>query len=107
MINDTPNPVPPVPSPSPETSAPAAAPVGPAGAPRRRGFVPRRKVCRFCAEQVAQVDYKQVPIIRTFVTDTGKILSSRITGTCSKHQRQLARAIKRNRIVAFLPFSSF
>ncbi|MBI4052095.1 MAG: 30S ribosomal protein S18 [Elusimicrobia bacterium] len=86
----------------------SATPVVSGGPPRRRGgFVPRRKVCRFCAEQVSHVDYKQVQVIRSFVTEGGKILSSRITGTCSKHQRQLARAIKRNRILAVLPYTAF
>lgn len=87
----------------------AAAPAGGApsssGAPRRRGpFAPRRKVCRFCAEKIFDIDFKQVPILRTFTTERGKILSSRVTGTCATHQRQLARAIKRARNLALLPF---
>ncbi|MBI4348428.1 MAG: 30S ribosomal protein S18 [Elusimicrobia bacterium] len=82
----------------------ASAPVG-AGAPRRRGpFAPRRKVCRFCAEKIHDIDFKQIPILRTFTTERGKILSSRVTGTCATHQRQLARAIKRARNLALLPF---
>ncbi len=82
-------------------------PGGPsAGGPRRRGsFRPRRKVCRFCVDKVEHVDFKQVQIIRTFVTERGKILSSRITGNCAKHQRQLSRAIKRARYLALLPFT--
>ncbi|OIO10810.1 MAG: 30S ribosomal protein S18 [Elusimicrobia bacterium CG1_02_63_36] len=78
-----------------------------AGGPRRRGgpFRPRRKVCRFCVDKVEHVDFKQVQIIRTFVTERGKILSSRITGNCAKHQRQLSRAIKRARYLALLPFT--
>ena len=95
------------------TAAPAAqAPAAPsapasygAGGPKRRGaFAPRRKVCRFCAEQIREVDYKQFQLLRTFTTERGKILSSRITGTCAKHQRQLALAIKRARFLALLPF---
>jgi len=62
-------------------------------------------VCRFCAEQVAEVDFKQIQILRTFTTERGKILSSRITGNCARHQRQLTRAIKRARFLALLPFS--
>ncbi len=77
---------------------------GPGGG-RRRGFAPRRKVCRFCADQVQHVDFKQVQVLRSFTTERGKILSSRITGTCAKHQRQLSRAIKRARYLALLPFT--
>ncbi len=71
----------------------------------RRPFVPRRKVCRFCADKVGNVDFKQVQVLRTFTTDRGKILSSRITGNCASHQRQLTRAIKRCRYLALLPFT--
>jgi len=89
--------------------AAVAAPSAPSGAsssgPRRRGaYPPRRKVCRFCAEKVYDIDYKQIPVLRTFTTERGKILSSRITGTCATHQRQLARAIKRARNLALLPY---
>ncbi|MBI5202986.1 MAG: 30S ribosomal protein S18 [Elusimicrobia bacterium] len=91
-----------------QPAAPTAAPTAgsaPSGAPRRRGpFAPRRKVCRFCAEKIHDIDFKQVPILRTFTTERGKILSSRVTGTCATHQRQLARAIKRARNLALLPF---
>lgn len=71
----------------------------------RRPFAPRRKVCRFCADKVGNVDFKQVQVLRTFTTDRGKILSSRITGNCAGHQRQLTRAIKRCRYLALLPFT--
>lgn len=71
---------------------------------RRTPFVARRKVCRFCAEKVRDIDYKQIQVLRTFVTETGKILSSRITGSCARHQRQLSRAIKRARNLALLPY---
>jgi small subunit ribosomal protein S18 len=77
-----------------------------AGAGRRRPFAPRRKVCRFCAEKVHFVDFKQVQVLRSFTTERGKILSSRVTGTCAKHQRQLGRAIKRARYLALLPFTA-
>jgi small subunit ribosomal protein S18 len=96
-----------------ETSAaPAARPAsaGPAGAKRpemgrRRAPYPvRRKVCRFCAEKVRDIDYKQIQVLRTFITDSGKILSSRITGSCAGHQRQLSKAIKRARNLALLPY---
>ncbi|MFH2204295.1 MAG: 30S ribosomal protein S18 [Elusimicrobiota bacterium] len=78
----------------------------PGGRPPRRGFTPRRKVCRFCADKVGNVDFKQVNVLKTFTTDRGKILSSRITGNCASHQRQLTRAIKRCRYLALLPFAS-
>lgn len=88
----------------PRGAAGAGPAAGPAG--RRRPFAPRRKVCRFCAEQVHFVDFKQVQILRSFTTERGKILSSRVTGTCAKHQRQLGRAIKRARYLALLPFTA-
>ncbi|MDE2040003.1 MAG: 30S ribosomal protein S18 [Elusimicrobia bacterium] len=71
---------------------------------RRRPYPLRRKICRFCAEKVRDIDYKQIQILRTFITDSGKILSSRITGSCAKHQRQLAKGIKRARNLALLPY---
>jgi small subunit ribosomal protein S18 len=71
---------------------------------RRPPFPVRRKVCRFCAEKVRDIDYKQIQILRTFLTDSGKILSSRITGSCARHQRQLGRSIKRARNLALLPY---
>ena len=95
---------------APSAPAPASAGSGPAGARRPGGRRPpypvRRKVCRFCAEKVRDVDYKQIQILRTFTTDTGKILSARITGNCASHQRQLTRAIKRARNLALLPYVS-
>lgn len=72
----------------------------------RGRFAPRRKVCRLCAEKIAHVDYKQVQIVKSFCTDTGKILSRRITGVCAKHQRQITRAIKINRNLSILPYSA-
>ena len=71
---------------------------------RRAPYPVRRKVCRFCAEKVRDIDYKQIQILRTFTTDTGKILSARITGNCASHQRQLTRCIKRARNLALLPY---
>ena len=91
------------PAPAP-AHAPSSSSSGPA---KRRGpYPPRRKVCRFCAEQVLQVDWKQFQLLRTFTTERGKILSSRVTGTCAGHQRQLTTAIKRARHLALLPFVS-
>lgn len=65
----------------------------------------RRKICRFCAEGVTEVDYKDIRTLESNITDQGKIVPSRITGTCSRHQRMLAKAIKRARVSALIPFS--
>jgi len=91
---------------APAASAPSASSGAPARRPggRRPPYPVRRKVCRFCAEKVRDIDYKQIQILRTFTTDTGKILSARITGNCASHQRQLTRAIKRARNLALLPY---
>ena len=64
----------------------------------------RRKVCRFCVDKVGKVDFKDVNRLRNYITERGKILPSRISGTCAKHQKQLGVAIKRARHVALLPF---
>jgi len=66
----------------------------------------RRKVCRFCADKSLKVDYKDVRTLGTFITEGGKIVPSRVTGNCAKHQRALTVAIKRARILALLPFST-
>ncbi len=72
---------------------------------RRRG-PGRRKVCRFCAEKESAIDYKDSRTLSNFVTERGKIVPSRITGNCARHQRQLTTAIKRARTVALLPFTT-
>ena len=64
----------------------------------------RKKTCRFCAEGIEEIDYKDVERLKNYLSERGKILPRRMTGTCAKHQRQLARAIKRARILALLPF---
>ena len=71
---------------------------------RKTPFPARKKVCRFCAENTHDIDYKQIQLLRTFMSETGKILSSRITGTCATHQRALSRMIKRARNLALLPY---
>ncbi len=63
----------------------------------------RKKVCRFCANK-AKIDYKDADSLRRYTTERGKILPRRITGTCSKHQRELAKSIKRARAICLLPF---
>ena len=79
---------------------------GPArGGGRRTGkFVPRPKVCQFCVDKVKTIDYKQSDMLRRFLSDRGKIRPRRQTGTCARHQRHLALAIKRARHLAMLPF---
>jgi len=66
----------------------------------------RRKVCRFCADKTLKVDYKDVRTLGSFITEGGKIVPNRTSGNCAKHQRQLAVAIKRARVLALLPFST-
>lgn len=73
---------------------------------RQRRVYFRKKVCRLCVNKVKSVDYKDVNLLRKFITDRGKILPRRITGTCAKHQRMLAKTIKRSRMIALLPFVS-
>ena len=73
---------------------------------RDRGRRPRRKVCSFCVDKVDHIDYKDVAKLRRFVTERGKILPSRISGNCAKHQRQVTVAIKRARNIALLPFTA-
>ena len=72
----------------------------------RRNRRPRRKVCSFCVDKVQEIDYKDAAKLRKFITERGKILPRRISGTCAKHQRQLTIAIKRARNVALLPFTA-
>lgn len=68
-------------------------------------FFRRRKFCRFTAEGVKQIDYKDLDTLKGYVTETGKIVPSRITGTRARYQRQLSSAIKRARYLALLPYS--
>ena len=65
----------------------------------------RRKFCRFTAEGVSEIDYKDVVTLKNYITESGKIVPSRITGTSARYQRQLARAIKRARYLALLPYT--
>jgi small subunit ribosomal protein S18 len=76
------------------------------GGMRRRPGGGRRKVCRFCADKSLKVDYKDVRTLQNFITEGGKIVPSRTSGNCAKHQRQLAVAVKRARVIALLPFST-
>jgi len=65
----------------------------------------RRKFCRFTAEGITEIDYKDLDILKSYVTETGKIIPSRNTGTKARYQRQLATAVKRARFLALLPFT--
>jgi len=69
-----------------------------------RRFYIRPRVCQFCTDRTAVIDYKQGEVLRRFITEDGKIRPRRQTGTCAHHQRELARAIKRARHLALLPF---
>lgn len=71
---------------------------------KKRKIFHRRKVCRFCADSSLVIDYKDFRSLRYFITERGKIIPRRISGTCAKHQRTLTVAIKRARTIALLPF---
>lgn len=66
--------------------------------------MPRKKVCAFCQEKIAEIDYKDVNRLKKFITEGGKILPRRMSGTCAAHQRKVSTAIKRARIASLLPF---
>ena len=71
-----------------------------------RRFTPRKKFCRFCANKDLVIDYKNANVLKDFITDRGKIIARRITGTCAKHQRALTREIKRARQMALLYYTA-
>ncbi len=75
-----------------------------AKAARKRGFA-RRKVCRFCADKNVAIDYKDPQTLKYFITDRGKVIPRRISGNCARHQRKVATAIKRSRMIALMPFT--
>jgi small subunit ribosomal protein S18 len=90
---------------------PAAGARGRAGADdkkggQRRGMFRRRKVCKFCADKIDDINYKDVKLLTGFVPERGKVLPRRISGTCAKHQRGLRIAIVRARQIALLPYAS-
>ena len=70
-----------------------------------RRFYSQPKVCQFCTDRSAKIDYKQIETLRRYVTESGKIRPRRQTGACAKHQRLIARAVKRARHLAMLPFT--
>ena len=72
----------------------------------KKKFAPRRKFCRFCADKDLPLDYKRPDILRDYITERGKIIARRITGTCAKHQRLLSTEIKRARQMALVFYTS-
>ena len=76
------------------------------GGPRKKFFVRRRKVCKFCAEKLEYVDWKDVKLLQGFIPERGKILPRRMFGTCAQHQRKLTEAINRARHIALLPYAA-
>ena len=80
---------------------------GPGGSPREGGrkFFRRKKVCKFCTEKIADINYKDYRLLGQFVAESGKIVPRRLTGVCSPHQHRLAAAIKQARNIALLPFA--
>ncbi|MBC8577870.1 MAG: 30S ribosomal protein S18 [Oscillospiraceae bacterium] len=72
----------------------------------RGGRKGRKKVCAFCVDKIQDIDYKDTLRLRRYLSDRGKIVPRRVTGTCARHQRQLTTAIKRARHLAFLPYVS-
>jgi small subunit ribosomal protein S18 len=75
------------------------------GGNRGGGLFKRRKFCRFTAEKIEEIDYKDVDLLKDFITETGKIMPARITGTKAGYQRQLGTAVKRARFLALLPYT--
>ncbi len=76
-----------------------------AEATKRRIFQ-KKRICRFCADESLRIDYKDIKALKHFITDRGKIVPRRLSGNCAKHQRKVAVAIKRARIMALLPFTT-
>ncbi|EKD28671.1 MAG: hypothetical protein ACD_79C00249G0008 [uncultured bacterium] len=72
---------------------------------KRKKKIIRKKKCKFCANSIVGVDYKEVGKLKKFVTERGKIIGRKITGNCAKHQRQLSNSIKRARELGLLPFT--
>lgn len=71
----------------------------------RRGGRRKKKVCAFCMDKINYIDYKDINVLKKYITERGKILPRRISGNCAKHQRMLTLAIKRSRNIALLPFT--
>lgn len=67
-------------------------------------FYRHKKACQFCADKVGEIDYKDIKLLSRFITERGKMVPSRVSATCAKHQRSVSKAIKRARFLALLPF---
>ncbi len=76
------------------------------GRTSRRRFTRRPRICQFCADSSLEIDYKKIDLMKRYVTEDGKIRPRRETGACAKHQRQVAKAVKRARHMALLPFKA-
>jgi small subunit ribosomal protein S18 len=77
---------------------------GGGGGEKRQNFS-RRKMCRFCADEATTIDYKNVAMLKHFITERGKLVPRRISGNCARHQRGLALAVRRARMIALVPFT--
>jgi small subunit ribosomal protein S18 len=78
---------------------------GKGGGGRAGGGFSRRKMCRFCADETVDLDYKNVAMLKHFITERGKLVPRRISGNCARHQRSLALAVRRARMIALVPFT--
>jgi len=74
---------------------------------RDKKFPFRKRVCRFCKNKVKSIDYKDIKLLEAFITEKGKINSTRFSGNCAKHQRRVAEAIKRARFMSLIPYMSY
>jgi small subunit ribosomal protein S18 len=90
---------------TPTASPGAPAKEGRPGAASERKFFGRRKACRFCTDKVVAISYKDVSTLRNYLTERGKIMPRRLSGTCARHQRELTLAIKRARNIALVAFT--
>ncbi|MFH1091044.1 MAG: 30S ribosomal protein S18 [Pseudomonadota bacterium] len=73
---------------------------------KKKKMYHRRKVCRFCAERSLEINYKDIRVLRNFVTERGKLVPRRISGNCARHQRQMTTAVKRARHMALMPYTA-
>jgi small subunit ribosomal protein S18 len=71
----------------------------------KKRSVGRRKQCKFCGDEALKIDYKDQALLKYFITDRGKLVPRRITGNCAKHQREIAVAVRRARMIALMPFA--
>lgn len=72
---------------------------------REGGRKAKKRVCAFCVDGISDIDYKDVPRLRRYITERGKILPRRITGNCARHQRLMTQAVKKARVMALIPFT--